>query len=74
MQAFEWLVRDVSRLKTFVESSLDDASGDPAAADPEIDIPSQNSFEVLRDSPILGDGKFKLEIGISLLLGDRAYF
>ncbi|KDQ64397.1 hypothetical protein JAAARDRAFT_117915 [Jaapia argillacea MUCL 33604] len=54
--AFEWVVRDVSKLKKFVEDEADqDDTADSAAV--------HEDFEILRDSPLLGDGKFKLEIG-----------
>lgn len=53
IQAFEWIVRDVHRLRDHIEfngqGNNSDASG----------------FEVLKESPMLGDGKFKLEIGVS---------
>ncbi|KAI0638351.1 hypothetical protein C8Q77DRAFT_1049048 [Trametes polyzona] len=51
--AFEWVVRDVSRLRDHVES--------PPAAESE-DVHDEDEFEILKDSPELGDGKFKLEI------------
>ncbi|KAI0832595.1 hypothetical protein BC628DRAFT_1347451 [Trametes gibbosa] len=51
--AFEWVVRDVSRLKDHIEN--------PTATEGE-DSPDDDDFEILKDSPELGDGKFKLEI------------
>ena len=55
-QAFEWVVRDVSRLKDHIETP---PSNEGDAPPEEID---DDEFEVLRESPELGDGKFKLEI------------
>ena len=51
-QGFEWLVRDVHRLRDLVE-------GVDAV---EVENPD---FEILKQSPMLGDNKFKLEIGTS---------
>ncbi|KAF7970788.1 hypothetical protein HWV62_23066 [Athelia sp. TMB] len=56
--AFEWVVRDISRLKLFVEDGetterVEGAQG-PATRN--------DDFEILRESPMMGDGKFKLEI------------
>ncbi|KAI0700733.1 hypothetical protein BC835DRAFT_1265988 [Cytidiella melzeri] len=48
--AFEWVVRDVHRLRDHVELPEKEDSSDAA------------TFDVLRDAPMLGDGKFKLEI------------
>lgn len=47
-QAFEWIVRDVERLKEYVEG---------------VNEGDCDEFEILKESPMLGDGKFKLEIG-----------
>ena len=52
-QAFEWAVRNVHALRDFVEHGQ---IANPA------DGPEE-PHEVLRESPMLGDGKFKLEIG-----------
>ncbi len=51
MQAFEWVVRDVHRLRDYVENinTVSDVEG--------------CDFDILKESPMLGDGKFKLEIG-----------
>ena len=51
-QAFEWIVLDVSRLQQFVEG--------PSPSDGA----EKDTFEILREGPILGDQKFKLEIGM----------
>ncbi|KAH9850752.1 hypothetical protein C2E23DRAFT_834054 [Lenzites betulinus] len=51
--AFEWVVRDVSRLKDHIEN--------PTATEGEGST-DDDEFEILKDSPELGDGKFKLEI------------
>lgn len=60
-QAFEWVVRDVSKLKDFVEGR------EPSEG--RKDSPSEiqtDDFEILKESPMMGDGKFKLEIGASI--------
>lgn len=55
----EWVVSDVERLSRFIESDTDLNSDDeqPSIKD------NDQSFEILSQSPLLGDGKFKLEIG-----------
>ncbi|OBZ76102.1 Polyamine aminopropyltransferase [Grifola frondosa] len=58
--AFEWIIRDVSRLKEFVESPAP-VDNDAAADGSEALGSEADEFEVLRESPML-DGKFKLEI------------
>lgn len=48
-------MRDVAKLKEFLEGN-----------EPQQGVQTMNShgdFEVLKESPMLGDGKFKLEIG-----------
>lgn len=52
LQAFEWIVRDVHRLRDHVE--LAEQSGNSDA----------HNFDILKESPVLYDGKFKLEIGV----------
>ncbi|OSD04673.1 hypothetical protein PYCCODRAFT_1363847 [Trametes coccinea BRFM310] len=52
--AFEWVVRDVSRLRDHIENQplgdgVEESDGD-------------DDFEILKESPELGDSKFKLEI------------
>ncbi|PSS35432.1 hypothetical protein PHLCEN_2v1587 [Hermanssonia centrifuga] len=49
--AFEWVVRDVHRLRDYVENinTVSNLEG--------------SNFDILKESPMLGDGKFKLEIG-----------
>ena len=58
LQAFEWVIRDVSKLKEFVECRevLEGREGATAA--------QNDDFEILKESPLMGDGKFKLEIGM----------
>jgi hypothetical protein len=51
-------VRDVSKLRQFIEH-VDTPSEDNMIEDPV----SNDDFELLKESPMLGDGKFKLEIG-----------
>lgn len=58
LQAFEWVVRDVHRLTALIESEqeVEDEQDASRAQDAQ-------DFEILKQSPLLGDGKFKLEIG-----------
>jgi hypothetical protein len=57
-QAFEWVVHDVRKLRDFVEGrSPEDAVDGRGGSD-------RDAFGVLRESPTLGDGKYKLEIGM----------
>jgi hypothetical protein len=52
-QGFEWDVRDVHKLRDFVEGM-----------EPQDDDQAEHgNFEILKQSPVLGDNKFKLEIG-----------
>jgi hypothetical protein len=55
----EWVVSDVERLSRFIESDADLNGDDDQSSIKDDD----QSFEVLSQSPLLGDGKFKLEIG-----------
>lgn len=66
-QAFEWVVRDVHRLRDFIENpeASDDVPGEPDEV--EGTSPETDEFEILKETPIIGDGKFKLEIGKSVL-------
>ncbi|KAF9653435.1 hypothetical protein BDM02DRAFT_3125838 [Thelephora ganbajun] len=57
-KALEWVVTDIERLSRFIESDTD-MNGDDEQ--PSIKDDDQ-SFEILSQSPLLGDGKFKLEI------------
>ncbi|PPQ63428.1 hypothetical protein CVT24_004938 [Panaeolus cyanescens] len=52
---FEWSVRDIHKLRDFVESL--DSTTIVAGQ-----LPDHGEFEILKQSPMLGDGKFKLEI------------
>lgn len=54
IQAFEWVVRDVHKLRDFIEAQQ-------ASSDEEIS--EKSTFEILKEAPIMGDQKFKLEIG-----------
>ncbi|KAI0268185.1 hypothetical protein BC834DRAFT_821689 [Gloeopeniophorella convolvens] len=56
--AFEWVVQDVTKLRDLVEGrGPDEAESDGSRT------PDRDEFELLRESPMLGDGKYKLEIG-----------
>ncbi|TFK83118.1 hypothetical protein K466DRAFT_499061 [Polyporus arcularius HHB13444] len=60
--AFEWVVRDVSRLKDHIEGTpISEGEAPPEEVD-------DDEFEVLRESPELGEGKFKLEISKTTLI------
>jgi len=60
LQAFEWIVRDIHKLRDFVEGQQSEVH-DNGEERPR--MPGQDDFEILKESPHLGDGKFKLEIG-----------
>ncbi|KAL6305831.1 hypothetical protein BKA93DRAFT_730440 [Sparassis latifolia] len=64
--AFEWVVRDVHRLRDFVEGpeTTDASDTTPENQTESEGGPEADDFEILRESPMLGDGKFKLEIGM----------
>lgn len=67
-QAFEWVVHNVAKLRDFVE---DNGQEETSEGD-------RDEFEILRESPMLGDGKYKLEIGTKqaaflLSLSQRSY-
>jgi hypothetical protein len=52
-------VRDVSKLKEFVEGRQVPESEESGP------VAQNDDFEILKESPLMGDGKFKLEIGIA---------
>lgn len=54
-QGFEWAIRDVHKLRDFVEGV--------GPTDSEQEGSTPDDFEILKHSPMLGDNKFKLEIG-----------
>ncbi|KAI0036732.1 hypothetical protein K488DRAFT_40313 [Vararia minispora EC-137] len=56
--AFEWIVRDVHKLRDYIETGEMPPSSDGS----ESTSPEHEDFEVLREFPTLGEGKFKLEI------------
>jgi len=56
--AFEWLVHDVRKLRDFVEGRTSEDAVDGRGG------PDRDDFGVLRESPTLGDGKYKLEISM----------
>jgi hypothetical protein len=51
-------VRDVAKLRDFVEGR-----GVQQQEGMESPVVGYDAFEILKESPMLGDGKFKLEIG-----------
>lgn len=53
---FEWAVRDVHKLRDFVEGIEQPSS---SAGQSQV---IADDFEILRQSPVMGDSKFKLEI------------
>ncbi|KAK7060417.1 hypothetical protein VNI00_001182 [Paramarasmius palmivorus] len=67
---FEWVVRDVHKLRDFVEgtstSTLNANDGATPEGDNGIDASASNlvadDFDILKQSPVIGDNKFKLEI------------
>ncbi|KAL0949290.1 hypothetical protein HGRIS_009368 [Hohenbuehelia grisea] len=56
--SFEWVVRDVDRLRGFIEESQPEVASSSSSSDERL----EDDFEILKESPILGDNKFKLEI------------
>ncbi|EAU84666.2 hypothetical protein CC1G_00185 [Coprinopsis cinerea okayama7 len=59
LTGFEWAVKDIAKLRNFVE-------GSPTGTDqPQL---SADDFEILKESPTLADSKFKLEIGMSVTI------
>ena len=58
-QALEWVVHDVAKLRDFVEDRGQDETLEGRVG------PDRNAFDILKESPMLGDGKYKLEIGKS---------
>ncbi|KAF4601950.1 hypothetical protein EYR40_005151 [Pleurotus pulmonarius] len=64
---FEWTIRDVTRLKEWVETPetvQDDSETSPAL--------TEDNFEILRESPVLGDDKFKLEVARTHIESDSS--
>ncbi|KAJ4479314.1 hypothetical protein J3R30DRAFT_3477488 [Lentinula aciculospora] len=55
---FEWVVRDVHKLRDFVEGVLSLGSVEGEDSTPI----EADDFDILKHSPVIGDGKFKLEI------------
>ncbi len=58
-QAFEWVVQNVAKLRDFVEDRSQDETSEGKVG------PDREELEILRESPSIGDGKYKLEIGTS---------
>ncbi|OCH94348.1 hypothetical protein OBBRIDRAFT_723203 [Obba rivulosa] len=70
-KAFEWIVRDLHKLRDFVEATdLPEVAGETS----DILESGADTFEILKESPMLGDGKFKLEIAksASIYNGDNS--
>jgi hypothetical protein len=64
-QAFEWQVRDVRGLKEYLDHWNAEQASSVAHANQghSTDDGGHNNVpELLRESPIIGDGKFKLEV------------
>lgn len=61
------MVSDVERLSRFIESDTD-LNGDDDQSNVKDD---DQSFEILSQSPLLGDCKFKLEIGARAVLHEK---
>ncbi|TDL29223.1 hypothetical protein BD410DRAFT_709231 [Rickenella mellea] len=56
--AFEWVIRDVHKLRDLIEAPQDNTVPSDENDEKTADIP-----EILKETPILGDQKFKLEVG-----------
>ncbi|KAJ8515346.1 hypothetical protein ONZ45_g7234 [Pleurotus djamor] len=65
---FEWVIRDVAQLRDWVESVDTVQAPDEGTSEAVL---TDDSFEVLRESPSIGDDKFKLEIARTILEGER---
>lgn len=59
-QGFEWVVRDVAKLRDFIEGSPEPELSPEDNSNPN--SPVAEDFDILKHSPVIGDGKFKLEI------------
>ena len=67
MQAFEWVVKDVHKLRDYIENTpIRPASASASVSDDGQDD-EIGDFEILKESPMLWDGKYKLEMGICTL-------
>ncbi|KAJ6539616.1 hypothetical protein B0H19DRAFT_1179835 [Mycena capillaripes] len=53
---FEWVVRDVHKLRDYVEGV------EPESTEDEGSATGPDNFEILKQAPLIGDDKFKLEI------------
>jgi hypothetical protein len=53
LQGFEWVVRNVQKLRDYIEGLGDETDSSQDLAD---------DFEILKSSPTFGDHKFKVEI------------
>ncbi|KIM46330.1 hypothetical protein M413DRAFT_441413 [Hebeloma cylindrosporum] len=62
---FEWAIRDVSKLRDFVEGVVHEDGSQTLVSE-------AGEFEVLKQSPILGDHKFKLEIAPTVVADGSA--
>jgi hypothetical protein len=67
LQGFEWYVPHVQKLKEYIEGRSGDTVEGQIAED-EQEIQEREPFEILKHSPMIGDDKFKLEIGTCPLL------
>lgn len=64
MKAFEWTVRNVRELRDYVEGiETQDSLLSPPAPDGSSDGKDGAVPAILKEAPVIGDGKFKLEIG-----------
>lgn len=62
-------MKDVHKLKEFVEDEMTTSDENAASSDGG---QASADIEVLKESPMLGDGKFKLEIGPLLQFMERS--
>ncbi|QRV90785.1 hypothetical protein RhiJN_18803 [Ceratobasidium sp. AG-Ba] len=62
--AFEWHIRDVRALRDYLEHwSAEQALVSPSGQSEQSGTSNQQNIpELLRESPVIGDGKFKLEV------------
>ncbi|SJL02149.1 uncharacterized protein ARMOST_05475 [Armillaria ostoyae] len=60
----EWVIRDIRKLRDYIEGT-ENAEPSENINPEDSDLAEPDDFEVLKESPVMGDNKFKLEIARS---------
>ncbi|KAG7449477.1 uncharacterized protein BT62DRAFT_888421 [Guyanagaster necrorhizus] len=60
----EWIIRDIRKLRDYIEGPENTESSENLNAEDHA-VAEHGDFEVLKESPVMGDNKFKLEIARS---------